>query len=149
MNHTYILFCIKMSTTAHAPYKQFALLLITIDFIWLMVWFSTLMWFESQSPNFVPYRDELRDAFRHHVCTLALIYYVSSPKPTIRLLGLFPFIYAVLDDFANVLDVTRRMDATESVVAWNMCVALLSIALIVSVCGFIWYIVFWFNFKKK
>lgn len=129
-----------MSTTIQKSFRQFAIFLIIVDFVWLLTWFGTIIWFEAESPNFVVYRHELRDGFRHHVCTLALVYFVVHYRHVpVTIYGFFPFTYALLDDLINVLDITRRADTTESAAAWYMCVVLLSISFAVSVTAFSWY----------
>lgn len=129
--------------------NTFPKFLLFIDIAWLCIWFGAMVWFETTSPDLASYRAQTRLVFRHIVCTLALIYYISNPKSTIRTLGLIPFLYALLDDLVNLLDVARRLDQTESMVAWNVCAALSSIALSVSALAILWFLYHLYHIKKN
>jgi len=77
-------------------------------------------------------------------CSLALFYVISHGKKPLPLLAVLPFIYALLDDILNVLNLSNRITPIEDQVAYNFTAALTSIALIVSGLATIWFIVHYY-----
>ncbi len=104
--------------------------LLFVDIIWLWGWVAAMIYFESVSPQFAIYRLQTRVIYRHIVCTLALAYNVARPNSSA--FGFFPFIVAWLDDFINLLDLTRRLDPLQSTTGWNLCAWLTGMAFAVS-----------------
>jgi len=104
--------------------------LLIIDIIWLWGWVAAMLYYEIVSPQFAIYRLQTRIIYRHIVCTLTLAYNVVSPNSSS--FGFFPFIVAWLDDFINLLDLTRRLDLIQSSMAWNLCAWLTGMAFGVS-----------------
>jgi hypothetical protein len=115
--------------------------LLFVDITWLLLWFPVLLWFESAYPALDAYRIQMRLIYRHIVCSLALLYVISNKTATDRLLGILPFIFALLDDIINAINIINRITPIEDQVAYNFSAALTWMALSVSILATFWYLV--------
>ncbi len=115
--------------------------LLFVDLIWLVLWFIIVMWLEGAYPALDAYRFQVRLIYRHIVCSLALLYVINQRGKYLPLLGIMPFIYALLDDILNAVNVTKRISAVEDVIAYNFTAALTWMALAVSILATCWFIV--------
>ena len=123
--------------------------LLFIDITWVILWFIIICWFEASYPALDTYRLQLRLIYRHIICSLALFYVISHGKKPLPLLAVLPFIYALLDDILNVLNLSNRITPIEDQVAYNFTAALTSIALIVSGLATIWFVIHYFQENER
>ncbi len=121
--------------------------LLFIDITWLIMWFCVIMWFESAYPLLDDYRIQLRLIYRHIVCSLALVYVIGQGHKFIPPLGILPFVFALLDDILNTVNLGKRVTPIEDQVAYNFTAALTLIALIVSILATLWII--FGNFRNE
>ena len=115
--------------------------LLFVDITWFLMWFIVIMTFEGLYPSYDAYRIQVRMTYRHIVCTLALAYIVGRQSTRrIHLLGVLPFIFTLLDDTLNVVNLMKRISPIESQVAYNFTAAITWMALSVSILATFWFI---------